>query len=304
MLGKCCCDNELVSVVMPAYNVEEFIGVAIRSVLKQTYRNWELIIIDDGSRDRTVEVVSAFNDKRIKLVKHEANKGLAAARNRGIAEAVGKWIAWLDADDAWNETTLTKLVDVARSNPDSFIGCDVMACNSESYSRLSPLKKGLKDHVLPPVFSVKQDDLFKYPLDLRPMCSRDVIVNNNIYFVENYSGHEWLYFVLQLYAAGLTLFVVSEPLYYYRIRPGSDSSSYASVVSQLKTLYYLISAEWIASSSREFLRDCIIPTRHRLITTAIREKKWAKAFMHILSDPMGIIYAIGRILNLIAKRVG
>ncbi len=92
----------LVSIIMPSYNTGKFIAKTIYSVLAQTYKNWELIIVDDCSTDDTDEVVERFlTDKRIKYLKNEHNFGAAVSRNRALREAKGKWIAFLDSDDLW-----------------------------------------------------------------------------------------------------------------------------------------------------------------------------------------------------------
>lgn len=92
----------LVSVIMPSYNTAEYISESIASVRKQTYTDWELIIVDDCSADNTDEIVKPFlSDKRIKYIKNETNSGAAVSRNRALREAKGKWIAFLDSDDLW-----------------------------------------------------------------------------------------------------------------------------------------------------------------------------------------------------------
>lgn len=93
----------LVSVIMPAYNSARFIEEAIRSVLSQSYTNWELFVIDDASQDETVKVVQniAKIEPRIKLLQLKTNLGTGAARNKGIEAAAGTFIAFLDADDLW-----------------------------------------------------------------------------------------------------------------------------------------------------------------------------------------------------------
>ncbi len=100
--------NDLVSIIMPSYNTSEFIAESISSVLNQTYQNWELIIVDDCSTDNTDCIINSFSDKRIKLLKNEKNSGAAFSRNRGIREAKGKWIAFLDSDDLWYPHKLEK----------------------------------------------------------------------------------------------------------------------------------------------------------------------------------------------------
>lgn len=91
----------LVSVVIPAFNCEDTIDKAINSVLQQTHESFELIIVDDASTDSTVKRVNSISDSRINLVHHKKNRGAAAARNTGMRQARGEYIAWLDADDEW-----------------------------------------------------------------------------------------------------------------------------------------------------------------------------------------------------------
>lgn len=93
--------NELVSIIMPSYNTGRFLGETVRSVLAQTYPNWELILVDDCSTDDTDRVIAGFVDPRIRYLKQEKNQGAAAARNRALREAKGRWIAFLDSDDLW-----------------------------------------------------------------------------------------------------------------------------------------------------------------------------------------------------------
>lgn len=96
----------LVSIVMPSYNTGRFIAKSIRSVLAQTYENWELIIVDDCSTDDTDAVVGTFSDRRIRYLKNQNNSGAAVSRNRALREARGRWIAFLDSDDLWEPEKL------------------------------------------------------------------------------------------------------------------------------------------------------------------------------------------------------
>lgn len=94
--------SDLVSIIMPSYNTGKYISETIESVLAQTYKNWELIIVDDCSADNTDEAVEKYlADKRIKYLKNERNSGAAISRNRALREAKGKWVAFLDSDDLW-----------------------------------------------------------------------------------------------------------------------------------------------------------------------------------------------------------
>ena len=103
--------NGLVSIITPSYNTAGFISETIRCVLSQTYRNWEMIIVDDCSTDNTDEVVKPFlKDSRIRYLKNETNRGAAVSRNKALQEATGQWIAFLDSDDLWVPEKLEKQI--------------------------------------------------------------------------------------------------------------------------------------------------------------------------------------------------
>ena len=95
--------HQLVSIIMPLYNCEQFISEAIESVIVQTYQNWELLVVDDKSTDNSLDIVKSYlqKDNRIKLIALKKNEGVAVARNMAIKEAKGKYIAFLDSDDIW-----------------------------------------------------------------------------------------------------------------------------------------------------------------------------------------------------------
>lgn len=104
----------VVSIIMPAYNAEKYIGQAIESVINQTYKNWELIIVDDCSTDSTLEKAYAFEkkDSRICIIKNPLNQGVATSRNKGIEVAQGKYIALLDSDDVWTIDKLERQLEL------------------------------------------------------------------------------------------------------------------------------------------------------------------------------------------------
>ena len=114
--------DNIVSIITPLYNSETLIEQTIESVLRQTYKDWELIVIDDASSDGSAKIAESFatNDERIKLIKLDSNKGPAAARNRGIKEASGRYIAFLDSDDLWYEEKLYKQLKFMKKNSYAF----------------------------------------------------------------------------------------------------------------------------------------------------------------------------------------
>ena len=104
--------DKKVSIIVPVYNVEKFITQTIDSVRRQTYENWELLLVLDGCTDGTPQVIEQYcaqvKDERIRVIRQPRNMGAAQARNRGVAEATGRYIAYLDSDDLWRKDKLEK----------------------------------------------------------------------------------------------------------------------------------------------------------------------------------------------------
>lgn len=107
-----------ISIVMPVYNGEKHIKESILSVLKQSYKDFELIVVNDASTDRTQEIIDSFSDERIKCITCERNRHVAYAANLGLANATGKYIARLDSDDIWNSDKLDKQVKYMETHPE------------------------------------------------------------------------------------------------------------------------------------------------------------------------------------------
>lgn len=109
-------DNSLVSIIMPCFNSASFIQESINSVLSQTYHNFELIIIDDASKDNSLDIIKSFNDERIKIIELETNQGAGLSRNKGIEVAQGRFIAFLDSDDLWHKDKLSLQINFMKDN--------------------------------------------------------------------------------------------------------------------------------------------------------------------------------------------
>jgi len=115
--------NELVSVIIPCFNRQRTIEKSMESVLQQTYKNLELIIVDDCSTDHTVPLVEAVEDRRVKLYKLEKNSGACIARNFGISKSNGRLIAFQDSDDVWHPDKLQKQIDYLTENRYEMVVC-------------------------------------------------------------------------------------------------------------------------------------------------------------------------------------
>jgi len=123
-------NNNLVSIITPVYNAEKFISESIESVLNQTYNNWEMILVDDCSSDKSSEIINKYAEKddRIKYIKLDINSGAAVARNTAIEASKGRYIAFLDSDDLWKPKKLERQLNFMKDNDVafSFTGYDII----------------------------------------------------------------------------------------------------------------------------------------------------------------------------------
>lgn len=125
--------NELVSIITPVYNCEEYIERTLNSVISQTYKNWEMILVDDCSPDNSDKIISKYMeaDHRFKYIKLEVNSGAAIARNVGLENSKGRYIAYLDADDIWLPKKLERQIEFFERTGAEFTCCDYEKIESD-----------------------------------------------------------------------------------------------------------------------------------------------------------------------------
>ena len=205
----------LVSVIMPAYNAEKYIGEAIASVCAQTYENWELLILDDGSADRTAEIAQTYaqRDARIRVLRNPQNMGAAKTRNRGFDIAKGEWIALLDSDDVWHSDKLEKQLAVAGR-----AGADIIYC---SYALVNESGAHLSDYIVPETTSYDAM-LRESVLSCSTVLLRQLILREHHFSAEHY--HEDYALWLELMRFGYRAVACREILADYRVAKGSRSS--------------------------------------------------------------------------------
>lgn len=137
--------KNLVSIITPMYNSEKYIGITIESALNQTYKDWEMIIVDDCSSDNSPKIVKEYakNDERIKYIKTDSNKGVSNARNIALKMANGQFISFLDSDDIWDEDKLKKQVDFMKKNncTISFTAYELIDENNEKLNKIINVPK-------------------------------------------------------------------------------------------------------------------------------------------------------------------
>jgi succinoglycan biosynthesis protein ExoO len=221
--------NPEVSVIIPAYNAEAYIVKAIESALQQTEKNIEVIVVDDGSTDATPDVAREIPDKRLKVIVNQQNLGLSGARNRGIREAKGKWVALLDSDDWYQPERLEKLLQVAYAEDADMIADNMYLIRDgekfpwstllyESGEQIGKIKQ------IDPVYFVETDIYGQQGLHLgitKPLFKRDFLVQHGIEYDESAKMIQDFWLNMRCLMQGARFIFVSEPYYFYRSHPGS-----------------------------------------------------------------------------------
>lgn len=245
----------LVSIITPCYNSAAFITPTIQSVLDQTYGNWEMIIIDDKSKDDTCRVVGEFAERHenIKLVRLEENAGVSNARNVGLAEAKGKYIAFLDSDDIWLNEKLAKQVRYMEASnlPMSFC----------AYKRIDEAGK-----VISGTISVPKT------VNYRQLLSHNLIIFSTSLTLRNAIGdlrfkklgHEDWIFWLDLFKKCGTGNGLNEHLALYRIRKNSISSNKFTAIASTWNIFRGHEKFGLPKSIRLFLRYAVFTVLKRL----------------------------------------
>lgn len=206
---------DLVSIITPVFNGENFIEQSINSVINQTYLNWELIIVDDASTDDTVKIVEMYmrKDKRIRFFKNQTNKGVDKSREKAFLNAKGRFIAFLDADDIWMKRKLEKQVKYMLENNYYFTFTDYYMFNDGSNKPFSlvhvPNEIDYKGYLKNTVIGCLSVILDKNNLDLNMQQGKLEDVKT------------WLYVLKQGYKA----YGIQEPLAFYRVCNTSASSN-------------------------------------------------------------------------------
>ena len=217
--------NQLVSIIMPVYNAGDFLVEAIESVRKQTHQNWELIAINDGSTDNSLDILkqSANQDKRIKIVNTE-HKGLPYALNTGLKEAQGEFIARMDADDVNHPKRLETQLKYLQNHPDIIlVGSQVTMID-------------VKGNVLAKKsFPLDHKRIYRMLAYMMPIQHATILARASYFKDIAYQNHttaEDVSMFFKMLARG-KLANVKENLYFYRLREGSNS------LRSLKKTYYL-----------------------------------------------------------------
>jgi len=210
-------DCRFITVVMPVYNCEKFIEAAVRSVMAQTYKNWKLLVINDGSTDSTCSIVQKLSneDSRINLIHNDGVKGAAGARNLGLDLSDGDYIALVDSDDLWKPDKLEKQLLLAEKTNADIIYCSYGIIDADN-------KKTCDDFIVSAETSYKSMMIRSVITCSTALLSRKIV--DKYRFSYDYY-HEDLVFWLQILRDGYKAIGVVDILADYRLLDGSRSSN-------------------------------------------------------------------------------
>lgn len=295
-----------VSVIIPAYNSQEYIKEAIESVRNQTLKDIEIILVDDGSTDDTFKVCKDYSliDERIKVI-HQKNKGISGARNTGIDNATGEYISFLDSDDTIELNMYEELYNcVTQYGEDKidFIDCGINMINSHLNTKNSIMhghrkkikydKKYLLEEVIPSMVNISNDkDKFIFPFVWNRLFKASIIKNNNIRFNEELRQWEDRPFLVQfLHEINSATFY--DKCFYNYISGGDFSLSKKYNHNEFKTILYTFNLyEELFGDIYDFNQEYAIKYKIKTISNTINkiihsneEKKKNNKILEMLSN--------------------
>lgn len=243
--------EDLVSVIIPVYNSEKYIGGTIKSILNQTYDNIEIIVIDDGSSDKSADVIkeliNIYGGKKIIKYYYQENSGVSEARNKGIEKANGKYVAFIDSDDLWKITKIEAQMKMIYKTSMRACYCGFLDFFQKDNSTKKRKMKLPSGKIL---YDFLKDDVWCWTGTW--VIDKSLIEENNIRFTENCNWGEDFEFFIKI-TAMTEVCCVKEYLALYRIRPNSLTTS-SSFLKQSEDIYVWMKLDkWIKKNSNKLI---------------------------------------------------
>lgn len=244
--------EKLISIIIPVYNAEEYLPQNIESILQQDYSNIELILVNDGSTDNSLEVMKKYqnNDSRI-IILNQKNSGAPTARNYGLDYSKGHYIQFVDSDDVMVEGALTKMVvEAEKENADIVIGAyDTVNENQAPIEKVPlPLSAGVYD-----LETYRSDFSLIPPMPGNKLLKATMIKDNNLSFTPTLKQAQDLNFYLKSLLFAKKIVVIDDVVYHYRIRSGSISHTYSLVI--LEVINSINNAEQFYKENKFFYKE-------------------------------------------------
>ena len=251
-------EQTLISIITPVYNAEQYIEQTIQTILNQTYQNWELLLVDDCSTDQSATIIQRYQieePNRIQYHRMETNSGAAKSRNRGIEEAKGKYITFIDADDLWEPTKLARQIEFMKKGKYDF------SCTSYEFADSQGKGNGKIAHVpasLTYQEALKNTIIFTSTV----MFHMDKLQKEDIQMpdVKSEDTATWW----KILKKGYTVHGIDEVLVYYRRPANSLSSNKLEAIKRIWFLYRKVEHLSIAKSFYNFMFYAVRTTLRRL----------------------------------------
>ena len=267
-----------VSVIIPAYNSETFLARAIRSVEAQTFRDFELLVIDDGSTDGTAEVARGFDSVRYVPGAH---LGEAGARNRGLDEATGELVAFVDSDDEWLPEKLARQVAFMEKLDSSFSYTDCFMVRGDRRRRYSSLAEPHRGEILFPLIDEWLEQAFILPTEV--MASRALLLSAGGFETGLPTpGHVDYALWLKLALRGIRFDYLDEPLaLWYRGHDSVSSDAVEMVERYRHALRYFASSYEFPDEAQKRVAQAIARCRTTLAVELLKQRRFREAVPHL-----------------------
>ena len=312
-----------VSVIIPTYNSEAYLALALESVFNQTYRNFEIILIDDASTDSTLEVAQSFKDKRLKIISNKQNRGVSYGRNCGIKAAQGNWIALLDSDDWYAPQRLEKLLSAAIEHNADLVADDLNLISDREFQPWSTLLQENEqtlaaakiidsvDFVVsdrPNPINAKRNWSLGYT---KPLIKREFLLERGIEYDEDIQVGEDYVLYLECLRQQARFVLIPQAYYYYRTRVTSLSTrkptEYLSDSCDITNIF--IHREINAGENSQLLKalfENLVIYRKRLayyrVLEAIKQKDIIATIEQILDNPYTLGDLSSKLGNILYKK--
>lgn len=281
--------NDKISIIVPFYNRSNNFIDLYKTVINQTISNWELIIVDDNSQDSDIlsTLISETNDHRVRFFSQKNNLGGAVARNKGIIESTGEYIAFLDSDDLWDNNKLEIQLSLIDKADVIFSGIRIVDENlniieEKNLNYISG--SDISSYIFTNDGLVQTSSLF-----MKRDCAIEIMFNPNLRRHQDYD------FVLRLYSAGFTFLKSNESLVYWIHNGDSVFSRGAS---------YLRSSNWLRDYKQYFNDDSVIDYTSKILFWMARKDKSLIRFIFDIQSIFGFKKAFVIMMNIIKRVIG
>jgi succinoglycan biosynthesis protein ExoO len=310
-----------ISVLIPTFNVENYIAKAIHSVLQQTEKEIELIIIDDASEDGTLERIKYFNDHRLKLFVNTSNCGAGASRNYAIQVSQGEWIALLDADDWYAPDRLEMLLSVSNLRPDAdLIADDLYYIQEQATHPWSTMLLESDAHV-DDIKKISLNYFFEKDIPIygalnlglaKPLIKKEFLLNKNLFYHEEVRLGQDFWFYVDCLLHGAHFYFVPKPYYFYRSRQQSlvnqSKVERFDQFTQIAKTYLnkeLPACEIELKESIEkrlvFLETRIKP--YYRVVDHLKKYEWASALKAMMFNPYFFVHFFDQLPKILWRRI-